>query len=202
MKDWALVARPSGRIEAASAARIAAALGSLDVTLHVTEAPPPRLTLVPFQRRPVALVTATTRQAIDEARAALSPLGPTTVFERTTEVVVPPRGDITLLTLFRQRPGLPRPEFLRRWYEEHTPMTLEIHPVTGYVRGTVEARLSGDESWDGIVTEDFAARSDVTSLRLFGRGPSALQNAIRVGLHIRTFLDLTTLETFLVRRLR
>ena len=177
-------------------------VASLDVTAHVTEALPTRRTLIPFRRTPMVLVTSHSRPTIEAAERALAPLGPTATSQRTTEVVVPPSGACTLLTLFRQRPGLDRREFFRRWYEEHTPMTLEIHPVRGYVRGAVDEHLGGDERWDGIVTEDFATLSDLTSLRLFGRGAKAIRNAVRVGLHIRTFLDLPSLETYLVQKVR
>ena len=41
---------------------------------------------------------------------------------------------------------------------------------------------------------------DVTSLRLFGRGVKALANAVRIGRHVSSFLDLRTIETYLTQR--
>lgn len=201
---WALIVRPPGAIDAAHGAGLMAALGRTGVTVHVTCAPPPRLTLVPFRRSPILLVTLegerpSAEGARDELRRRFRTAPVSLVALDTRVVVAPGRSRATLLTLFRQRPGLDRREFFRRWYEEHTPMTLEIHPVTGYVRSAVTEVMDGEERWDGIVTEDFAEERDLTTLRLFGRGPRALANAVRVGLHVRSFLDLSTIETYLVQ---
>ena len=77
-------------------------------------------------------------------------------------------------------------------------MTLEVHPVVGYVKNVVrDVILPGSPPWDGIVTEDFADPRDLTTLRLFGRGPRALYEAVRVGWHVASFLDLGTIETYL-----
>lgn len=201
---WALIVRPPGPIDAAHGAGLTAALGRTGVAVHVTCVPPPRLTLVPFRRSPILLVTLERERpsaegARDELRRRF-PAAPVSLVALDTRVVVAPgRSRATLLTLFRQRPGLERREFFRRWYEEHTPMTLEIHPVTGYVRSAVTEVIGGEERWDGIVTENFAEERDLTTLRLFGRGPRALANAVRVGLHVRSFLDLSSLEAYLVQ---
>lgn len=202
---WALIARPPGDIDEAHGAELArdlAASGLAGLTVHCTRRLPPRLTLVPFRRSPIVLVTLEgERDAAEPVREVLARrfgAGVALLALDTRVVVAPSRSRATLLTLFRQRPGLDRREFFRRWYDEHTPMTLEIHPVTGYVRSAVTEVVSGDERWDGIVTEDFAEERDLTSLRLFGRGPRALVGAVRVGLHVRSFLDLSTIETYLV----
>lgn len=172
--------------------------------VHTTCTPPPRLTLVPFQRVPVALASLRgDAEALERARVALSAL-PGTLEGWRTETAVPVAAtaatDTTLLTLFRQRPGIERALFLQRWHHEHTPMTLEIHPLVGYVRHVVhDALVPGSARWDGVVTEDYAEARDLTSLRLFGRGPRAIANAVRIGRHVSSFLDLRTIENYLVR---
>jgi hypothetical protein len=172
-------------------------------TVHVTHLVPPRFSLVPFRRDPLALVSLSgTPAALDAARLALAKLpGRLEGYVVDESVPVPPRPEAkaTLLTLFAKKPGLAPALFQQRWFGEHTPLTLEVHPVVGYVRNAVRARLHDDApAWDGIVTEDFADLADLTSLRLFGRGPRGLYNAVRVARHVSTFLDLATIQTYLV----
>lgn len=56
---------------------------------------------------------------------------------------------------------------------------------------------------DGIVTEHFNPAADLLNpVRLFGGLARMLPNMIRVGLHIRRFLDMPRLENYLVREYR
>ena len=48
----------------------------------------------------------------------------------------------TLLTLFRKARHVDDALFHHRWFQEHTPLTLEIHPVVGYVRNVVVRPLA------------------------------------------------------------
>lgn len=188
-------------------ARIDGIEGLEHATVHATLVPPPSFSLVPFRSVPVALVTLRgSHGALFEARARLEALpGRLEGWRARTTVPVAARApaDTVLLTLFRRARHVDAATFLRRWHDEHTPLTLEIHPVVGYVRHEVTSSIEpGSAAWDGIVTEDFAAPEDLTTLRLFGRGPRALLNAVRIGLHVRTFLDLGSIETYLVRERR
>lgn len=92
MKDFALLVRPRDPIGPRLADAVRERVASLDVTAHVTCALPTRLTLIPFRRTAMVLVTATSRASIDTAERALASLGPTAVCTRTTEVVVAPSG--------------------------------------------------------------------------------------------------------------
>lgn len=186
-------------------ARLDGVEGLDEALLHATLHAPPRLSLVPFRKDPVALVTLRgPEHAVDAARLSLRTL-PGRLEGWTAETSCPvvrtggAPAPATLLTLFRQARGIDRATFLRRWHHEHTPMTLEIHPVVGYVRHVVSGLAEpGSARWDGIVTEDFAGAADLATLRLFGRGPRALWNAVRVARHVPTFLDLGTIETYFV----
>lgn len=182
-------------------------VGAREAVVHATVRPAPRATLVPFRRDPIALVSLRgDEDALGRARIALSTLPGRVEAWRVDESVPVARtagARATLLTLFRKHPRIDRELFLARWYGEHTPLTLEVHPVVGYVRNAVVAPLlHGSAPHDGIVTEDFADERDLTSMRLFGRGPRALWNAVRIGRHISTFLDLRTIETWLVEERR
>jgi hypothetical protein len=183
--------------------------GARQVLLHVTVLPPPCLSIVPFQRRPAAMVSVWGEsEASVLAGRMLDRLagldGDVAGYEVDEAVpVARPAGSAPgacLLTLLRQNPGLDREAFFKEWFGRHTPMSLEIHPLMGYVRNEVlKTLVPGSPPWDGIVTEDFVEAGDLLNpLRLFGGPLRALPNMARVGLHIRRFLDLDTLETYLV----
>ncbi len=176
--------------------------GIAGLVVHTTTLVPPRVSLVPFRRTPMALVSVHGEEAaLAEAGRRLATLPGTLEGYAVDETVPVPRRSeaaATLVTLFRRAPRVSPELFLRRWHEEHTAMTLEIHPVVGYVRNVVRAPLVPSAApWDGIVTEDFASLADLTTLRLFGRGPRALVNVLRIARHVPTFLDLSTLEAYL-----
>jgi len=172
------------------------------VSIHVTHLVPPRLSLVPFRRDALALVSLTGSEAsLTAAQLALAKLpGRLEGWKVEESIPVPRRAEAraTLVTFFRQSARVDRNLFMQRWFDEHTPMTLEVHPVVGYVRNVVTSPLlHGAPSWDGIVTEDFADLRDLTTLRLFGRGPRALANVVRIGRHVSSFLDLPSIQTYL-----
>jgi hypothetical protein len=108
---------------------------------------------------------------------------------------------VGLLTIFNQRSGIDFPTFIRRWHGGHTPLTLKIHPVWNYVRNVVkETVLPETPHLDAIVEEQFRERNDLlSSIRFFGGPFWMFPNMIRVGLDIRRFIDLSSLETYFTR---
>ncbi len=195
----------------ADLAEALAGCGADDVSLHLTEAAPPRITPVPYKAEPLALVGVRgTEAALKAATERLLRLPGRLEAWRVDESIPVPRprswalGERApgscLLTFFKQHPGLSRNQFFHEWYERHTPLSLEIHPLAGYVRNAVvEPLLPGTPHWDGIVTESFAAVEDLTSTRrLFGGTLRCVPNMIRVGLHVSRFLELSTIENAFV----
>lgn len=194
--------------------RVAEALhgcGARAASLHLTEEPPPRLSLVPYRRDPVALVGVRGDEgALHKARGRLLDLPGRLEGWKVDESIPVPRrrtwavGERApggcLLTFFRKNPKLDRSAFFHEWYERHTPLSLKIHPLVGYVRNAViEPLHPGSSAWDGIVTESFASREDLLShRRLFGGTLRALPNMVRVGLHVSKFLEFSTIENALV----
>lgn len=192
------------------AARLAA-VGASEVVLHLTERTPPRVSLLPWRREPLALVSVRADEAaLRAAGAALAAL-PGAVHGYRVEEALPVRRERTwprgtrapgacLLTLFRKHPRLDREAFYREWFGVHTPLSLEVHPLWGYTRNAVqEALVPGSTPWDGIVTEDFREDADLLQARrLFGGAARMLPNLVRVGRHINFFLQLSTLENYLV----
>jgi hypothetical protein len=112
-----------------------------------------------------------------------------------------PSPGATMLTLFRQRSGLTREQFLRRWHEDHSPMALRIHPLWNYVRNVVEERLTPTTPpFDGIVEEQYRDDRDLTDMRRFYGGTlRLLPNLLHVVLQTNTFLQLLTLENHFLR---
>jgi hypothetical protein len=187
-------------------------LGAREVWLHVTEEPPPWLTLVPLRRIALALVSLQGDDPGlgDAAGDKLDDLDGQWSGYRVTEAQPVARArtwplgerapGACLLTVFRKNPRLDRERFLAEWHGKHTPMSLEIHPLESYVRNTVEAPvILGSPPWDGIVTESFASRRVLLNpLELFGGPLRAPLHMARVGLHIRKFMDLRTMQNYLV----
>lgn len=168
----------------------------------VTERPPPRPSLVPFSRAPVAVISwwGAEPPAVDEGGLDVD------VYEVEEALPVAyektwPDGDATpgvcLLTLFRRRRGLDDATFFARWHDGHTPLSLEIHPLFAYVRNVVRRSLDGAAPLDGIVEEQFREPSDLLDPRkMYGHGRllAALPNMIRVGVDIHGFMDLRGME--------
>jgi hypothetical protein len=101
-----------------------------------------------------------------------------------------------LATLLVRNPALTPAEFMREWFEVHTPLSLEVHPLWCYVRNVVEQVLTpGAPAWPGIVTEQFREIQDVTVPERFYRGR---ENVARVLDHCRKFLDLERIQTRLM----
>jgi len=183
------------------------------LSLHYTADAPPRLTVIPFRRAPICAVT------LDGD--ASDPAGWVEVMRRAlpgvqiagyrVEQAVPVAysrdwadGEDTpglgLLTLMRKPAALDWDRFIRRWHGHHTPLSLEIHPLWSYLRGVVEAPLlPASPPLDGIVEEHFRTRGDLLNpVRFFGGPLRMLPNMIRVGLDVRGFIDLRTIENYLV----
>ncbi|MCZ7682975.1 MAG: EthD domain-containing protein [Sandaracinaceae bacterium] len=194
------------RVDALAPALLAEEPEGLKLT--VTEAPPPRLSVIPFSRTPFALLSVWTRDegALDAwSRAAATEGIDVTAYrvEESTPVAYArtwPDGErtpaVVLLTVFRRKRGLDDEELIRRWHGGHTPLSLEIHPLFGYVRNVV-TRSSG-APLDAIVEEHFRTREDLLHPhKMFGGPLRMLPNMVRVAKDIAGFIDRASLETFL-----
>ncbi len=82
---------------------------------------------------------------------------------------------IQYTTLLQKPPGLPRDEWMRRWFGWQSPMSEWMQPRTRYVRNVVEEVLTpGAMTLDGIVEEDWPSKEHVLNKRLFFGANSAL----------------------------
>ena len=176
--------------------------GAQTLKVSITDTSPPSLNVIPFSKRPVACVSVTGDGELAEALDRGIRLdGAHRVHEalpRAYEMDWPvgtPTPGFCLLTLFNSKPGLPRENFLDRWYNGHTPLTLRIHPVWNYVRNGVEQTVRGT-GWDGIVEEQVRNRRQLTNPVVFFGGAMFLWNMITTWRDIHGFLDYPTIETY------
>ncbi len=187
--------------------------GPARLKLTCTAEDPPRLSVMPFRRDRLALVSVWDGGTPEAAAARWNPVlqgeGASAGYrvDETTPRAYSrdwPDGCDTpggsMLTLLHRRAGLTDAEFLRRWHEGHSPLALRIHPLWNYVRNVVTARvLTGSPSVCGIVEEQVRTRGELLDpVRFFGGGPRMIPNMLRVYLDVRGFLDVPALENYLV----
>ena len=122
--------------------------GTLKINLTVKA--PPRVSVIPFKRNKIAVLSVTGGSAIGREFLTVSEgfTGGYVVeeaipvaYKKTWEDGEPTPGEC-LLTLFHSRPGIDRETFLRRWHEGHTPLSLKLHPLWNYNRNVVSGKLS------------------------------------------------------------
>ena len=187
--------------------------GPARLKLTVTAEEPPRLSVMPFRRDRLALVSVwdggDPEAAAIRWNAMLRAEGAAAGYR--VEESVPrgydrdwPDGQDTpggsMLTLLQRRAGLDDAEFLRRWHEGHSPLALRIHPLWNYVRNVVAAPvLPGSPPVAGIVEEQCRSRDDLLDpVRFFGGWLRMVPNMVRVWADVRGFLDLAAIENYLV----
>lgn len=184
-------------------------LGPSKLQLTVTEAPPPKLNLFPFRSDPIAIVNVYDQgndpsrftEALEDAADSVSGYeveeAYPVAYERAWGDGEPTPSPI-LLTMLRKKPGVETDEFIRRWHDGHTPLSLEIHPLWYYQRNVVrEPVIDGSEASDGIVLEACQTRDDLLNpLRFFGGGFKMVPNMLRVANDIKGFLDMKKTQTY------
>jgi hypothetical protein len=181
--------------------------------LTFTAEDPPRLSVMPFRRDRLALVSiwdaappgvAAARWnaiLVSEGASAgyrVAESAPRSYHRDWPDGVDTPGG--SMLTLLHRRAGLTEAEFLRRWHEGHSPLALEIHPLWNYVRNAVvEPVLATSPGLAGLVEEQCRTRAELLDpVRFFGGPLRMVTNMVRVYRDVRSFLDMAQLENYLV----
>lgn len=183
--------------------------------LTISDPAPPRLSVIPFARRSLALLSIwsdPSRSPEDWNVAVVAAAGGYAVSGYRVEESLPvayrrdwpdgqPTPGVGMLTLLNRRRGLDDAAFMQRWHGVHSPLSLAIHPLWCYVRNVVRERvLPGSPRWDGVVEEHFQRREDLLDpRRFFGGALMMLPNMARVAADVAGFLDLRSLQTYLVR---
>ena len=108
---------------------------------------------------------------------------------------------VCLLTIFRKKKSISTDEFLDRWFNGHTPLSLQIHPLWHYSRNQViDTGENVQAHYDGIVEEHCRTQSELLNpIKFFGGAFSMLPNMIRTYFDVNGFLDYPSIEPYLVR---
>ncbi len=189
------------------------ASGPARLKLTFTAEDPPRVSVMPFRRERLALVSlwdegtpdgvAARWNAILTAEGAAAGYRVDESTPRAYGRDWPDGSDTpggSMVTLLHRRAGLSDAEFLRRWHEGHSPLALEIHPLWNYVRNVVAAPvLPGSPPLCGIVEEQCRTRDELLDpVRFFGGWLRMVPSMLRVYGDVRSFLDLAAIENYLV----
>jgi len=184
-------------------------LGPSKLQLTLTESPPPKLSLFPFKAQPIAIfnvygdANAPSRftNVLRNAASAVSgyeveeayPVS----YDRTWDDGEPTPSPI-LLTMLCKKQGVSTDEYIRRWHEGHTPLSLEVHPLWYYQRNVIRKPITDRaEPSDGIVLEACPTRADLLNpTRFFGGTLKMVPNMLRVAKDIQGFLDMKKTETY------
>ncbi len=179
----------------------------LSVTL--TAEKPPAFSVIPFRKSKVAAISVFSKNHFPDGIAREEPYfaGAYKVTEALPRSYIRdwPCGEVTpgvcLLTLFRRKKKITRDDYLHRWHNGHTPLTLKVHPVWHYNRNVVEEMLTDDtEGHEGIVEEHFLQSSHLLNpAKFFGNPITMLPNMLRVYFDVTSFLDYKSTEPYLVR---
>jgi len=177
------------------------------IKLTITENPPPKISVIPFKRNKIAAISL--YKSVEEISEVLIkengfagayfveeafPIA----YDKTWNDSEPTPG-VCLLTLFKQKKGIDHKTFIDRWHNNHTPLSLKIHPLWHYNRNVVTQKLITDTfSWDGIVEEHMRTRSElINPFKFFGNPLVIIPRMIQVYTDTKSFLDYRTIEPYL-----
>ena len=178
---------------------------ALKITL--TQQPPPKISVIPFRKSKIAVLS-----VYKDDHAKVDYLMKTEGFAGafTVEEALPvsyeknwpdgqPTPGVCLLTLFHRKPGIDYDNFLNRWHNGHTPLSLKLHPLWNYNRNVVVQKICDKPDWyDGIVEEQTRTRSELLNpFKFFGNALEIASNMISVYRDTRSFLDYKRIETYL-----
>ena len=189
------------------ARHLAEETGSVRLKVTLTDRKPPALSVIPFRRNRVAVLSVSDagkglRETIQGAEGYTGGYLVTEVvpvaYDKTWGDMLPTPG-VCLLTLFHRKPGLERDQFISRWHDGHTPLSLRLHPLWNYNRNVVEEVITeGSDRYDGIVEEQFRKASDLLNpFRFFGPPFRVPVHMFEVYRDTRSFIDMKRIETYL-----
>ena len=175
--------------------------------LTLTEAPPPAISVIPFKKTKIAVISMKKEVEIPVQELLQAP-GFAGAFKVEEAIPVAyektwPNGEPTpgvcLLTLFHQKPGIDYDTFIHRWHNSHTPLSLKLHPLWNYNRNVVLEKISDHPDWyDGIVEEQTCTRAELLNpFKFFGKPHRIIQNMMEVYKDTKSFLDYRRIETYL-----
>jgi hypothetical protein len=175
----------------------------------ITLQKPPRLSVIPFRRDKIALFSVTSGetgmhhilQGAEGYSGSFLVNGALPLVREMFWESGEASPGLCLLTLFRQKRGITREDFIHRWHQGHTPFTLKVHPICHYDRNEVVGALDEVPQWyDGIVEEHcHTGRELLNPFRFFSKNGLAPVNMIKTYFDVKSFIDYKSIETYLVR---
>ena len=179
------------------------------VKLTVTEKSPPSLTVIPYKKSKIAVISTYGGPTMGPEHKLLDMQGFAGLYKVTEALPVSydktwKDGEITpgvcLLTLFRKKQNLEYEKFIDRWHNGHTPLSLKIHPLWHYNRNVVDLTLSEEaEKFDGIVEEHCRTSSELFNpFKFFGHPLIVVPRMLKVYNDINSFIDYSSIESYLV----
>lgn len=180
-----------------------------NLSVVLTEASPPLLSIIPFTRKKIAVVTLKNEASIDifDIKKEEGYVGSYTVKEALPVHYEKSWSDgnvtpgICLLTLFNQKKNISYEHFINIWHNSHTPLSLKLHPLWSYNRNVVIENGQGNiEKWDGIVEEHVQNKKELLNPFLFfGRPGRIIQNMIAVYKDTKAFIDYPSMQPYLTQ---
>ena len=175
------------------------------VKLVITDEKPSALSLFPFRKNKIAVISIYYRDQLPANLLSISDLRSAYLVTEALPVKYnkewpdgTPTPGVNLLTLFRKKPEIDYETFIDRWHNGHTPLSLKIHPLWNYNRNVVEKSLKDVGPWyDGIVEEQVRQRSDLLNpFKFFGNPILIVPNMISVYRDVKRFIDYPSIETY------
>ena len=170
---------------------------------------PPAISIIPFKKSLISIVSVYYNEELSldflkdfegfSGCYAVTEALPVS-YEKVWEHGEPTPG-ICLLTLFRQKTKIDYDTFIDRWHNGHTPLSLDLHPLWHYNRNVVDqAIIDGPQWYDGIVEEHCKTQSELMNpFKFFGKGLKIIPNMIKVYRDVNSFIDYSSIETYLVK---
>ena len=180
----------------------------IKIKLTLTEVLPPKISIIPFKKEKVAVISIVLDKNTDLSFIVESNgfIGSYEV-EEAVPVAYKPTwelGEITpgacLLTLFHSRKDIDYDTFIDRWHNSHTPLSLRLHPLWNYIRNVVKRATVEDSVWyDGIVEEHVRSKRELLNpFIFFGPFFKVPYHMLLVYRDTKSFIDYKRIETYLV----
>jgi hypothetical protein len=173
----------------------------------ITEMAPPRLTIIPFSRTKIAVISIykSNPEPVEELRKSDGFFDAYRVTEALPVAYQKTWKDgertpgVCLLTLFPKKKSIDYKTFIHRWHNGHTPLSLRIHPLWNYVRNVANESIFESFPWfDGIVEEQVKeARDLLNPFRFFGNPLIIIPRMLMVYSDTKSFIDYRGMETYL-----
>ncbi len=108
-----------------------------------------------------------------------------------------PSPGIALVTTFPKPDSIDDETFYARWHGSHGPLSLELHPLTRYVRNAVARVLTpGAPPFRAIVSESVASAADAADVEVFYGGR---ENRKRIVADLLSFAEIESMSTVVMR---